>query len=77
MEAQIKLKLFATLTRFTPGSADSSPIEPRIRLRVLFARSGIPTEAVNPIFVNDRRGRRQYFSAAGGRVIFESAIPAL
>jgi len=56
MKAQVKLKLFATLNRFTPESADRYPIEPGISLRVLLTRLGIPIEEVNLIFINDRRG---------------------
>ena len=56
MKAQIKLRLFATLNRFTPESADQYPINPGISLRDLFTQLGIPSQEVHLIFIDDQRG---------------------
>ncbi len=52
MQSRIQIKLFATLNRFTPPSADNFPIEAGISIRNLLDRLAIPPEKARIIFVD-------------------------
>ncbi|RPH50749.1 MAG: MoaD/ThiS family protein [Desulfobacteraceae bacterium] len=51
-KAFIILKLFATLGKFTPDSADNYPVEPGISVRDLIAGLKIPEEKAKLIFID-------------------------
>ena len=56
MITHVELKLFATLTRFSPKFADSYPIDSGITILNLLEKLGIPTAEVNLVFINGNRG---------------------
>ena len=51
-KAFITLKLFATLGKFTPDSADNYPVEPGTSVRDLIAGLKIPEEKAKLIFID-------------------------
>lgn len=52
MPATIDIKLYATLKKFMPASANRYPVEPGTRLSVLLGQLGIPKDQVKLIFIN-------------------------
>ncbi len=52
MTAYINIRLFATLSEFTPESSDSYPITPGIVIRELLAQLGVSEDHAKLIFVN-------------------------
>ena len=56
MMVHVTLKLFATLSRFTPESADSFPIAPGTSVKDLLEELGIPEDDVRLIFINGIKG---------------------
>lgn len=52
MPAFIDIKLYATLEKFMPASANRYPIEPGTSLSILLDQLGIPKEQVKLIFIN-------------------------
>ena len=55
-KAFITLKLFATLGKFTPDSADKYPVEPGTSVRDLIAGLKIPEEKAKLIFIDGVKG---------------------
>jgi molybdopterin converting factor small subunit len=68
MKAHIKIKLFATLKKFTPDSADHYPIEPGTSLSNLLEQLGIPIDEVKLIFVNGTKADLTSILQGGERV---------
>jgi len=64
----ITLKLFATLSRFTPDSGDSYPIAPGTTVKHLLGKLGVPEEAVRLIFINGIKGNLTSTLTGGDRV---------
>ena len=56
MMAHVALKLFATLSRFTPDSGDRYPIATGTTLKQLLEKLGIPEDDVRLIFINGIKG---------------------
>ncbi|OQX11466.1 MAG: molybdopterin synthase sulfur carrier subunit, partial [Desulfobacteraceae bacterium IS3] len=52
MTTYISIRLFATLSRFTPDSSEAYPIAPGIVIRELLARLGVSEDQAKLIFVN-------------------------
>jgi molybdopterin converting factor small subunit len=52
MKAHIQLKLFATLNRFTPPSADSYSINAGISIHKLLEQLNIPEKKARLIFID-------------------------
>ena len=52
MKAHIQLKLFATLNRFTPPSADSYSIDAGISVHKLLEQLNIPEKKARLIFID-------------------------
>jgi molybdopterin converting factor small subunit len=48
----IQIKLFATLSKFTPAAAEHFPIEPGTTIQTLMDRLGVPTDQARLVFVN-------------------------
>ena len=48
----ITIKLFASLSKFTPDSADKYPISSGTRIRDIINRLGIPEDKAKLIFIN-------------------------
>jgi len=48
----ITIKLFASLTKFAPDSADKYPISSGTRIRDIINRLGIPEDKAKLIFIN-------------------------
>ena len=61
MKATISIKLFATLSRYTPDASDSYPVRPGITIRDLMAQLGVPAAEVKLIFIDGVKG---YLSSA-------------
>jgi len=52
MPAIIDIKLYATLGKFMPASANRYSVEPGTSLSILLGQLGIPKEQVKLIFIN-------------------------
>jgi molybdopterin synthase sulfur carrier subunit len=64
----VQLKLFASLTPFSPKEADSVPITPDISVKELLLQFDVPLEKVHLIFVNGVRKTVDTPLNAGDRV---------
>ena len=56
MTVHITLKLFATLSQFTPASPDSYPVKPGTKIRDLLKQLGVSEDDIKLIFINGRKG---------------------
>ena len=68
METYIELKLFATLNRYQPPTADRYPIRSGMRVADLTDELGIPAKEAKLIFIDGRQGRPETILQAGQRV---------
>ena len=68
MTSHITLKLFASLSNYTPASADKYPVEPGTTIRALMAQLGVPEDEVKLIFINGVKGDLTASLAGGERV---------
>ena len=67
-KAFITLKLFATLGKFTPDSADNYPVEPGTSVRNLIAGLKIPEEKAKLIFIDGVKGELDSMLNGGERI---------
>ncbi|MDP3283987.1 MAG: MoaD/ThiS family protein [Desulfobacterales bacterium] len=67
-KAFIALKLFATLGKFTPDSADNYPVEPGTSVRDLITGLKIPEEKAKLIFIDGVKGDLDSTLNGGERV---------
>lgn len=67
-KAHIHIKFFATLSKFTPGSAEHFPIEPGITVLDLFKQLEVPVDEVKLIFVNNKKGELTTELQGGERI---------
>ena len=51
-QTYISIKLFATLSRYTPSSPDQYPVLPGTTIRDLLNELGVPENDVKLIFIN-------------------------
>jgi molybdopterin converting factor small subunit len=51
-QTYISIKLFATLSKYTPASADQYPVLPGTTIRNLLNELGVPENDVKLIFIN-------------------------
>ncbi|MFH2091266.1 MAG: MoaD/ThiS family protein [Pseudomonadota bacterium] len=65
---KIELKLFVTLSRFLPQTAQAYEIADGKTVEELITDLGIPPDLVKLIFVNGRRQESNYVLQAGDRV---------
>ena len=56
MQTHISIKLFATLSKHTPASADNYPVAPGTEIRILLEQLGVPENDVKLIFIDGRKG---------------------
>ncbi|MGA7145090.1 MAG: MoaD/ThiS family protein [Desulfobacterales bacterium] len=56
MQAYISIKLFASLNRYTPDTADNYPVRAGTTVRDLIDQLGVPVTEVKLIFVNGVKG---------------------
>ena len=56
MTLHITIKLFATLSRFTPDSPDRYPIESGTTIRKLLKQTGVSEDEIKLIFINGVKG---------------------
>ena len=68
MQTFISVKLFATLSKHTPTSADKYPVEPGTTIRVLMDQLGVPKDEVKLIFINGVKGDLSSSLKNGDRV---------
>ena len=68
MESHITIKLFASLSKYTPASADKYPVEPGTTVRVLVEQIGVPVDEVKLIFINGVKGDLASSLKSGDRV---------
>ena len=64
----ITIKLFASLTRFTPDFADKYPISYGTRIRDIINRLGIPEDKAKLIFINGIKGELDSTLNGGERI---------
>lgn len=68
MKAYISIKLFATLSRYTPVSADNYPIEPGITVENLLQGLNVSERDIKLIFINGIKGHLTSPLKGGERV---------
>jgi len=56
MQAYISIKLFASLNRYTPDTADNYPVRAGTTVRDLIDQLGVPVTEVKLIFVDGVKG---------------------
>lgn len=56
MLIHISVKLFATLSKFTPDSSDRFAVEKGITVKDLVKQLNVPEKEVRLIFVNNKKG---------------------
>ena len=64
----IHIKLFATLQRFSPSSADNYAIDPGISVRKLLEKLDIPEEKARLIFIDGVKASLSSTLTGGERV---------
>jgi molybdopterin converting factor small subunit len=67
-QVYITLKLFASLEKFTPDSADNYPVEPGTSVRKLIAGLKIPEEKAKLIFIDGVRDELDSILKGGERI---------
>jgi molybdopterin converting factor small subunit len=68
MNASISLKLYATLSKFTPENAASYTIEPGITVQDVLRHLDIPLSKAKLIFINNQKGDLNTTLKDGDRV---------
>jgi molybdopterin converting factor small subunit len=68
MESHIQIKLFASLQKFMPASADNFAIEPGITVGTLLEQLGIPQDMIKLVFINSVRAELTSILKGGERV---------
>ncbi len=68
MTVHITLKLFATLSRFTPASPDKYPIKPGANIRDLIKQLGVSEDDIKLIFIDGKKGDLSSSLHGGERV---------
>jgi len=67
-QTTISIKLFASLSNYTPASADKYPVEPGTTIRVLMEQLGAPEDEVKLIFINGVKGDLTSSLTGGERI---------
>jgi molybdopterin converting factor small subunit len=68
MESHIQIKLFASLQKFMPASAENYPIEPGITVGALLQQLDIPQDLIKLVFVDSVRVELDSTLRGGERV---------
>ena len=68
MESHIQIKLFASLQKFMPASADNYAIEAGITVGALLQQMDIPQEMIKLVFVDNVRAELTSILKGGERV---------
>lgn len=68
MTVHITLKLFATLSQFTPASLDKYPIEPGAKIRDVIKQLGVSEDDIKLIFIDGKKGDLTSSLRGGERV---------
>jgi len=68
MKTYITVKLFATLKKYLPSSAEHYPINPGATVGELFDELQIPTSLVKLIFINGKKGGLDAVLKGGDRI---------
>jgi molybdopterin converting factor small subunit len=68
MDAHISVKLFATLSKFTPDSSDNYPVSSGTSVRELLKILGVSEKDAKLIFINNKKGELASSLKDGDRV---------
>lgn len=68
MKAHIRIKLFATLRKFSPEASEAFPITPKATVADVIAQLGIPLDQAKLIFINGKRGEKSSALDDGDRL---------
>jgi molybdopterin converting factor small subunit len=68
MEARIQIKLFATLQKFMPASAENYAIEPGTTIRTLLQQLELPENKAKLIFIDGVKAELTTVLQGGERV---------
>ena len=68
MEARIQIKLFATLQRFMPASAENYAIEAGITVGTLLQQLDIPQDMIKLVFIDNVHAELTSILKGGERV---------
>lgn len=68
MTTHITIKLFATLSKYTPDAAETYPVKPGTTIRNLLQQLGVPEDEVKLIFIDGKKGNLTRTLQGGERV---------
>jgi Mut7-C ubiquitin len=68
MNATIEIRLYATLSAYSPSDAGCYPIQPGMSAAMLMDQLGLPKDQVKLIFINGIRGDFDSVLKGGERV---------
>ena len=68
MQSHIQIKLFATLKRFMPASAENYPIETGTTIRTLLEQLDLPEDKAKLIFINGIKAELTTVLKGGERI---------
>ena len=68
MESHIQIKLFASLQKFMPATADNYPIEAGITVGTLLEQLDIPQDMIKLVFIDNVRSELTSILKGGERV---------
>jgi molybdopterin converting factor small subunit len=68
MTIEIELKLYATLARFKPDSADHYPVDAGTTVDGLIALLELPAKEVKLVFIDGRKAEKDRVLTTGDRV---------
>ena len=68
MQSHIQIKLFATLQRFMPASAENYPIETGTTIRMLLQRLDLPENKAKLIFIDGVKAELTTVLEGGERI---------
>jgi molybdopterin converting factor small subunit len=68
MKTYITIKLFATLKKYLPASAEHYPINPGVSVGELLGELQLPASLAKLIFVNGKKGESDTVLNSGDRI---------
>jgi len=68
MKAYITIKLFATLKKYLPASAEHYPINPGVSVGELLSELQLPASLAKLIFINGKKGESDTVLNHGDRI---------
>jgi len=68
MKPTVQIKLFATLKKLTPDTADNFPIKSGATVQDILEQMGVPIKQAKLIFINSKKGALSSMLQGGERI---------